>query len=107
LQDAPFWIAYSFANRHAYQATWEWLVENWGWLDQNLGNDLSFHRMPLYAARPITDLDFLPHFKKFFETVNKPGLQRTISQGIELIEWQSAWKKRDLDAIKSFLLQKQ
>jgi puromycin-sensitive aminopeptidase len=106
LQDAPYWIAYSFSNRYAHRLTWDWMIENWGWLDENLGNDLSFHRMPLYAARSVSDSNFLPHYQKFFETVKKPGLERTIKQGIEVIQWQSAWKDRDLGAIQDFLARK-
>lgn len=103
LQDAMYWVAYSFGNRYARQISWEWMIENWAWLEQNLGNDLSFYRMPIYAARASSDIDFLPHYKKFFETVSKPGLERSIKQGIEMIQWQSAWKLRDLKTVKTYL----
>lgn len=103
LQDVMYWVAYSFGNRYAKQASWDWMVENWEWLQQNLGEDLSFYRMPIYAARASSDIDFLPRYKKFFETVAKPGLDRSIKQGIEMIQWQSAWKQRDLKTIKTYL----
>ena len=32
LQDAPYWIAYSFLNRFAREEAWKWLKANWGWL---------------------------------------------------------------------------
>ncbi|MGH7238340.1 MAG: ERAP1-like C-terminal domain-containing protein, partial [Candidatus Saccharimonadales bacterium] len=51
LQDASYWIAYSFMNRHARDKTWDWMIKNWGWLEKNLGSDLSFYRFPVYAAR--------------------------------------------------------
>lgn len=105
LQDAMYWVAYSFANRFARRAAWDWMVENWAWLDQNLGTDLGFYRLPIYAARAISDPGFLSHYRKFFETVDKPGLDRSIKQGVEMIEWQSAWKARDLETIKAFLKQ--
>jgi aminopeptidase N len=102
LQDAGYWVAYSFMNRHAKLQTWDWMVANWGWLEENLGKDLSFHRMPNYAARAFSDVDFLPKYKKFFSSVKTPALERSINQGIETIEWQSAWKSRDLKLIKAF-----
>jgi hypothetical protein len=34
--------------------------------------------------------------------VRKPSLERSINQGVEMIEWQSAWRKRDLEFIKKF-----
>lgn len=106
IQDVTYWIAYSFGNRHARVATWEWLVKNWAWLKKNMGTDLSFARMPMYAARAFSDASFLPKYKKFFESVMTPGLERTYKQGVELIEWQSEWKRRDLATIKAFFAQK-
>lgn len=106
VQDAMYWIAYSFGNRHARVATWDWLVKHWPWLKDNMGTDLSFSRMPLYAARSFSDISFLPKYKKFFESVMSPTLDRTYKQGIELIEWQSEWKRRDLATVKAFFAQK-
>jgi aminopeptidase N len=103
LQDAPYWIAYSFMNRHAKQATWEWLKANWQWLQDNIGSDLSFYRMPIYAGRSWSDTSFLPEFKAFFESHMSTAFERPVKQAIETIEWQAAWKQRDLDAIKAYL----
>ena len=103
LQDVPYWIAYSFMNRHAKQPTWEWLKLNWEWLRKNLGSDLSFSRMPIYAGRCFSDKDFLPEFKEFFEKNTSVAFDRPVKQAIETIEWQAAWKDRDLEAIKKYL----
>lgn len=103
LQDAPYWIAYSFTNRHARLLTWSWLKDNWGWLTENLGTDLSFFRMPIYAGRSFSDASFLPEFTEFFESRLSPAFERPFKQAIETIQWQSAWKERDLDPIKKYL----
>ena len=102
LQDAGYWIAYSFSNRHAKQATWQWLKDNWQWLIDNMGTDLSFFRMPIYAGRAFSDEAFLPEFKEFFESRMSPAFERPVKQAIETIQWQSAWKQRDLDALKQY-----
>jgi aminopeptidase N len=101
-QDVLYWIAYSFSNRFAREATWDWLVAHWSWIKENLGTDLAFYRMPVYSARAFSDAAFLPKYKQFFESVMEPALERSYKQGIEMIEWQSAWRKRDLAAIKAF-----
>lgn len=106
LQDAMYWIAYSFGNRFARDATWEWLVGHWSWLAKNLGSDLAFYRMPVYSARCYSDASFLPIYKKFFESVMEPALDRSVRQGIEMIEWQSEWRTRDLASIKQFFAAK-
>jgi puromycin-sensitive aminopeptidase len=105
LQDVSYWIAYSFGNRHARLATWKWLSDNWNWLTQNIGSDLSFSRMPLYAARGFSNESFLPEFKAFFESHMSPAFERPVKQAVETIQWQAAWKKRDLAAVKKYLKQ--
>jgi puromycin-sensitive aminopeptidase len=103
LQDAAYWLAYSFGNRYARDMAWDWMTANWQWLDDNMGKDLSFHRMPNYAARSFSDPAFLPKFKAFFGPMEKlPSFERPIKQALETLEWQSAWRKRDLTAIKAF-----
>lgn len=102
LQDTMYWIAYSFGNRHARKATWSWVKEHWGWLGDNLGSDLAFYRMPVYAARSFSDAAFLQEYKTFFDGVMQPVLERSVKQGIEMIEWQSEWRKRDLVSVKEY-----
>ena len=103
LQDVPYWIAYSFMNRHARHMTWDWMVRNWDWLTTNLGTDLSFFRMPVYAGQGFSDTDFLPEFSKFFTSHMSPAFERPVKQAIEIIQWQAAWKERDLEALKKYL----
>lgn len=107
LQDAAYWIAYSFMNRHAKHMTWTWMVKNWPWLEKNLGTDLSFFRFPIYAARAFSETAFLPVFQKFFSTKMSPAFERPIKQGYETIEWQAAWKNRDLAIIKAYFISQQ
>lgn len=102
LQDVAYWIAYSFLNRHARAKTWQWVQDNWKWLEDNLGNDLSFYRMPVYVARVFSDTSFIEEYKAFFEPKLSPALDRSYNQGLEMLEWQSAWKKRDLKEITAF-----
>lgn len=102
LQDVAYWLVYSFSNRFAREKTWEWMVKNWDWLEKNMGTDLSFYRMPIYAARGFSDESFLIKYKKFFGKVLSPAFERSYNQGIEMIQWQSAWKKRDLKLVRAF-----
>lgn len=102
VQDVAYWLAYSFSNRFAREKTWDWMVEHWDWLEKSMGNDLSFYRMPIYAARGYSDETFLATYKKFFGSVLSPAFDRSYNQGIEMIQWQSAWKKRDLKLVRAF-----
>lgn len=102
LQDVSYWVAYSFMNRFGHAATWDWLTTHWRWLEKNLGNDMSFSRLPLYAANAQSNRAFLQQFEAFFLPLKSPVLERSINQGIEVITWQSAWKDRDLKELKNF-----
>lgn len=102
LQDVAYWIAYSFLNRYARDATWQWLQDNWNWLHENLGTDLSFYRTPIYAARTFSDRSFIEDYKAFFKPKLSPALERSYNQGLEILEWQSAWKERDFKEIYHF-----
>ncbi|MCA9348368.1 M1 family metallopeptidase [Candidatus Saccharibacteria bacterium] len=104
-QDAMYWIAYSFMNRHAKQATWQWVKENWQWLDKELGSDLSFYRMPIYVARSFSNNEFKDEYKAFFVTKSTPSLERSIKQGLEMLEWQINWRQKDLANVIQFLTQ--
>lgn len=102
-QDVMYWVAYSFMNRHAKHATWDWMKSHWHWLEKNLGSDLSFYRTPIYAARSFSDEKFLSEYNHFFTPKISPSLERSIKQGHELLEGQVAWKTRDLAAVTKFL----
>jgi aminopeptidase N len=106
MQDVMYWIAYSFGNRFARDTTWQWLTEHWQWLGEHLGGDLAFYRMPVYAARSFSDADFLTEYKQFFEAVMEPAIDRSFKQGVEMIEWQSEWRNRDLESIKQYFAAK-
>ena len=106
LQDVSYWIAYSFMNRFARDDTWDWMTKHWAWLEESLGNDLSFYRFPMYAANNFSSQKFLNKFKDFFEPLRAPAFDRSINQGIEVIEWQSAWKARDLNEVKAYFATK-
>lgn len=101
-QDVMYWIAYSFSNRFARNATWKWLTSHWDWLGEHLGSDLAFYRMPVYSARSYSDAAFLDEYKQFFDGVMQPALERSVKQGVEMIQWQSEWRNRDLQAIKTY-----
>lgn len=102
LQDVSYWIAYSFMNRHGKRQTWEWLKDHWKWLEENLGSDLSFYRMPIYAARVFSSEDFAKDYTKFFKPKITPALERSYNQGLEMLTWHAAWKARDMKEIAHF-----
>lgn len=102
LQDVAYWVAYSFMNRHARDKTWLWLKNNWQWLQKNFDGDLGFYRMPVFAARSFSSKEFRTEFEKFFETKRSPAFNRSIDQGLEILDWHIAWRERDLNPMQNY-----
>lgn len=107
LQDVAYWVAYSFLNRHGRGQAWDWLKDHWQWLHKNLGADLAFYRMPIYVARVYSDETFIKEYSRFFEPKMSPALERSYKQGLEMLEWQSAWKARALKEVNQFFIARQ
>jgi aminopeptidase N len=103
LQDAISWVAGSLANPAARYDTWSWLKRNWSWIKKNLGNDMGYSRLPIYAALYFSDNKFLADYRSFFQSVRETSLDRTIRQGIETVQLQTAWRQRDSEALLKWL----
>ncbi len=103
LQDVLYWTGGLFANRHGKKQAWDWMTDNWDWIEEKFGNDIMMMTgFPLQSARAFTSEADAKRYEKFFSKVNKGGLDRPIKQGLETILWQSDWKKRDAAAINQF-----
>lgn len=102
-QDAAYWVVYALMNRFGRDTAWQWMKENWNWLEETLGTDLSFSRFPVYAARVFTGEKYLKDYGKFFEPKSSPMLERTIKQGREIIQWHTDWYNRDHAKVLKFL----
>lgn len=102
LQDTAYWIAYSFLNRHANEQAWKWVKDNWSWLENNIGSDLSFYRLPIYTARAQNKKEFKSEYVSFFKPRLSPALERSYNQGLEMLDWQSAWRERDYEKVLKF-----
>ena len=71
------------------------MKNNWQWLKDNLGTDLSFSRMPIYAARVFYDQELIDEYTSFFESKMEPMIERSYNQGLEMAQTSAAWRKRD------------
>ena len=103
LQNIFYWVGYSMANSHASQQTWEWIKDNWQWLDERLGSSKGTKYFAEFPARSFSTKQQLADYKKFFSSVETKGWQRSVDQGIETITWQIAWRDRDEQKILDYL----
>ena len=82
-QDASRWFVYLIRTRESRQIAWNWLRENWAWVEGTFGEDKSYDDFIRYAATALLTPNELDDFRQFFEPMeNIPALSRTIKLGI-------------------------
>ena len=99
-QDASRWFVYLIRTRENRQIAWNWLKENWAWVEDTFGEDKSYDDFIRYAATALLTTDELNDFRQFFEPMeNIPALTRTIKLGITEISARVELIKRDKEAV--------
>ena len=99
-QDASRWFVYLIRTRESRQIAWNWLKENWAWVEEKFGDDKSYDDFIRYAATALLTTDELNDFRQFFESMlNIPALARTIKLGITEIKARVELIERDKEAV--------
>ena len=103
-QDASRWFVYLIRTRESRQIAWNWLKENWAWVEDTFGDDKSYDDFIRYAATALLTTNELNDFQQFFEPMmDIPALTRTIKLGITEISARAELIKRDKEAVISEL----
>lgn len=103
-QDASRWFVYLIRTRESRQIAWNWLKENWAWVEGTFGEDKSYDDFIRYAATALLTTDELNDFQQFFEPMmDIPALTRAIKLGITEISARVELIKRDKEAVISAL----
>ena len=103
-QDASRWFVYLIRTRENRQIAWNWLKENWAWVEDTFGEDKSYDDFIRYAATALLTTDELDDFRQFFEPMmGIPALTRTIKLGLTEISARVELIKRDKEAVISAL----
>ena len=103
-QDASRWFVYLIRTRENRQIAWNWLKENWVWVEDTFGDDKSYDDFIRYAATALLTPNELDDFRQFFEPMeNIPALTRTIKLGITEISARAELIERDKADVLSAL----
>lgn len=85
-QDLRGWYRGVLANSKGEQAAWDWLRDDWSWLEATVGGDMEFSTYITVTAGIFHTAERLAEFKAFFEPkINTPGLTREITMDIKVI----------------------
>jgi aminopeptidase N len=86
-QDLRAWFRGVLANAAGQQAAWDWIRNDWQWLEATVGGDMEFNTFITVIAGIFRTPTRLAEFKDFFEPkINTPGLTREITMDIKVIE---------------------
>ncbi|RRK09384.1 M1 family peptidase [Lactiplantibacillus garii] len=86
-QDLRAWFRGVLANHAGEQLAWDWIRNDWGWLEATVGGDMEFTTYITVVSRVFHTQERLAEFKAFFEPkINTPGLTREIKMDTKVIE---------------------
>ena len=107
-QDIYLFFAHLMASKYSRQQTWNWMKNNWDWIQDTFGSDKSFDYFPRYSARAIKTEAGLAEFNEFFTPLEKePSLKRLIIIGRGQIQSKIAQIDRDFEPLKKRLEQEE
>lgn len=103
-QDLRAWYRGVLANHAGQQAAWDWLRNDWQWLNDTVGGDMEFATFITVTAGVFHTPERLNEFKAFFEPkINTPGLTREIKMDIKVIESKVALIAKEGTAVNAMV----
>lgn len=85
-QDLRGWFRGVLANPAGEQLAWDWIRNDWQWLEDTVGGDMEFSTYITVITGIFKTAERFGEFKAFFEPkVNTPGLTREIKMDTKVI----------------------
>ncbi len=99
-QDSMYWYVWLLRNRYGRDLTWQWLRDNWQWVEKTFGGDKSYDEFVRYTAGGLANRTQLQEFKTFFTPKQvEPALKRAIEVGLAELEGRVELIERDSQAV--------
>lgn len=103
-QDLMHWWVWLLRNRYSRETAWEWLVQNWDWVQQEFSGDKSYGFFARYAGSIFSRQSDLDKFSRFFDDKREVvALARDIALGEQEMKSRIAWRERNEEAVKAWL----
>mgnify|MGYP003365010523 CR=1 FL=1 len=105
-QDLRAWFRGVLANDKGQQAAWDWIRQDWQWLEETVGGDMEFTTFITVIAIIFKTAQRLSEFKAFFEPkINVAGLTREITMDTRVIENRVALVEKEHAAVNQAVSQ--
>lgn len=103
-QDLISWFVHLLRNSHARNLAWDWMRDNWDWIEETFAGDKNYNDFPRYAGGILRTRENLEEFIDFFAPLkNDPSLTRAIEMGEREIRSRVELIERDKAGIEEFL----
>lgn len=104
-QDLFRWLAYLIRNKHSRTTTWDWIRQNWQWIEDTFSGDKSYDEYPKFIASSLNTKEQLEQYHNFFTPLSKdPALKRAVAIGINEIAKKVRLIEKDGQKVISELL---
>ena len=105
-QDLRGWYRGVLANPTGQQLAWDWIRNEWDWLDKTVGGDMEFATFITVTAAVFHIRQRSDEFNAFFEPKeNVAGLTREITMDKEVIASKVALIESQADAVNQAVAQ--
>lgn len=103
-QDVVRWFVWLLRNRDGRELAWQWMQDNWTWIEKTFGGDKSYDYFPRYTGSALVTRRQLDEYRTFFTPLqDNPALTRVIAIGIGEIEGRVELIERDGPGVRDAL----
>ena len=103
-QDVVRWYTGILRNRYGRELAWDWMRQNWSWIEETFKGDKSYDDYPRYTASGLMTRQHLDEYIDFFSGLKEiPALTRVINMGISELEGRVDLIERDSEKVRSAL----
>ncbi len=104
-QDFTHWLVWLIRNRYGRDYIWQWVRDEWSWLDKTFSDEAHFDMFPRYIASGLLTKEQLEQYQNFFTPMlDNLTLKRNIQLGITELKGRVALMDRDGPGVVKALL---
>lgn len=105
-QDLMHWYVWLLRNRHSRGVAWQWLQDNWEWVEKEFSSDKSYGYFARFCGGVFSRQSELDEFNAFFSPKKSIlALERDITLAEQEIKSRVGWRNRNEADVKSWLKQ--
>ena len=99
-QDTFYWYAYLVRGKYSRTLAWQWLQDNWDWVEKSFAGDKTIDSFPRYTANALRTAEELTDYRDFFAPQKtNPALTRVITIVESEIEGRVAHIEHEKEAV--------